>query len=594
MKFSLHRSMLLIVGASLVVALLPAGLILDRRLSTELRDKARKDLQLAPVLAADRSRTNAGALGMRAKDMAATPALRRAVQNGSIGSARRIVANERDSLTAETILIGPDGSLWDGPAVGDSMVARALLGNVVVGYRNTEGGLRRVALAPVPAPAESLSARFDRGEDQTLGGVAGLTTEIGAADAGALAGLSRSEVLILDHEGTLVAASGDSVTAEQLAQVARTVTADGEVHSVTIQGRRWWMSGVPLDGAGRVMFARRPDEELSVLPELRRGAVFAVLFALGVALVVGGLFASALVGPVETLAHAADRLASGDHEAPIQRSRIREVDRVGQAFSDMRHTLAGKLGELEHANQELEERQSRLKMLQAEMIRRDRMAASGRLVAELAHEIRNPVASVRNCLEIVRRKLGDEDREFADMAIDELLRMHELAEQMLDLNRPGPAGDSACDPFRVARNIAELARVSAGSDSWKVEVGGSAEEGSEAAIPQDALKQVLLNLVENAREAMSGGGTIELFVAAQDGAVSIDVRDRGHGIPAEVLPNIFDPFFTTKGAVRGVGLGLFIADGIVRRYGGSISASNRTDGRGATFRIDLAGAPVMV
>lgn len=592
MKFSLHRSMLLIVGASLVVALLPAGLILDRRLSTELRDKARRDLQLAPVLAADRSSTNAGALRIRARELAMTPALRRAVQNGSVASARRIVANERDSLTAETVLAGGDGGLWDGPDVGDSLLNRALQ-LAVVEYRNTEAGLRRVALYPVPAPADSINARIERGEKSLPGGVAGITTEIGAAEAVALAGLSRSEVLILDKEGELVAASGDSVTAEQLAQVARAVPADGGVHSVTIDGLRWWMSGGPLDSAGRVMFARRPDEELSVLPELRRGGVFAVLFALGVALVVGGLFASALVGPVETLAHAADRLASGDHEAPIQRSRIREVDRVGQAFKDMRHTLAGKMSELEHANHELEERQNRLKMLQAEMIRRDRMAASGRLVAELAHEIRNPVASVRNCLEIVRRKLGDEDREFADMAIDELLRMHELAEQMLDLNRPLAAGDSACDPFRVARNIAELARVSSGSDGWKVEVGGTPGDGGEAAIPQDALKQVLLNLVENAREAMADGGTIEILVAAQDGIFAVDVRDRGHGIPPEVLPNIFDPFFTTKGAVRGVGLGLFIADGIIRRYGGSISASNRTDGRGAVFRVELAGAPVM-
>lgn len=593
MKFSLHRSMLLVVGASLVAALLPAGLILDRRLSTELRDKARKDLELAPVLAADRSRTGADALGMRAKDLAATPSLRRAVMGRNVATARRIVRAEKDSTIAETVLAGPDGVMWDGPDVGDSLVGRALLGTVVVQYRSTEGGLRRVALAPVSAPAESLAALFDRDEIPVPGGVTGITLEVGAADAGALAGLSRSEVLILDQDGNLVAASSDSTTADQLAQVARTVSADGQVHSVTIGGRRWWMSGMPLDGAGRVMFARRPDEELAVLPELRRGGVFAVLFALGVALVVGGLFASALVGPVETLAHAADRLASGDHEAPIQRSRIREVDRVGQAFSDMRQTLAAKMGELEHANQELEERQNRLKMLQAEMIRRDRMAASGRLVAELAHEIRNPVASVRNCLEIVRRKLNAEDREFADMAIDELLRMHELAEQMLDLNRPVTAGDPTCDPFLVAHNIAELARASTGSRGWSVEVGGTAEPGGEVAIPQDALKQVLLNLVENAREAMTGGGTIEIFVAAHDGVASIDVRDRGHGIPPEVLPNIFDPFFTTKGGVRGVGLGLFIADGIIRRYGGSISADNRTDGPGAVFRIELAGAPVM-
>ena len=79
-------------------------------------------------------------------------------------------------------------------------------------------------------------------------------------------------------------------------------------------------------------------------------------------------------------------------------------------------------------------------------MQRDRLGAAGRLVAQLAHEIRNPIASLRNCLELIRRRVDDdpEAREFADLAIDELLRMHELAEQMLDLNRPRDPGAQRC------------------------------------------------------------------------------------------------------------------------------------------------------
>lgn len=542
---------------------------------------------MAPVLLADRHRATAYALGMRAQDLAKNPALRHAVQNRAVGSAERIVEAEKDSLTAESILISAAGELWEGVPVAGPLLRRALQGSSVNRFEATAVGLRRVALAPIPAPAESIAARRERAEPSAPVGVAGLTLKVGAAEAGALAGLTRSEVLILDAAGRVVAASGDSLLAEDLSRAAAGVADDGDVHAVEIRSDSWWISTAPLDSAGRVVFARRTGDELAVLPELRRGAGVAVAFALGVAILVGGLFTRAVVGPVESLARAADRLASGSDDAPVERSRILEVDRVGQAFTGMRRALAAKMNELEQANHELASRQRRLTVLQAEMIQRDRLAASGRLVAELAHEIRNPVASVRNCLELVRRKLDEHDREFADLAIDELLRMHELAEQMLDLNRPAANGDRACEPLAVAGKIAELIEAGASDGEWRIDIADHMEREAEAAVPQDALKQVLLNLVENAREAMPWGGSIQITVSTDDAVVTIEVGDRGHGIPEQVLPHVFDPFFTTKGGVRGVGLGLFIAEGIIRRHGGAIYAANRDVGPGAIFRIEL-------
>lgn len=542
---------------------------------------------IAPVLLADRNRATAYALGMRVEDLAKNPALQRAVQNRAVGSAERIVEVEQDSLTAESILISAGGELWEGIPVAGPLVRQALQGSSVNRFEATAVGLRRVALAPIPAPAESIAARRERAEPSAPVGVAGLTLKVGPAEAGALAGLTRSEVLILDATGSVVAASGDSLLAEDLSRAAAGVADDGDVHSVDIRSDKWWISTAPLDSAGRVVFARRTADELAVLPELRRGAGVAVAFALGVAILVGGLFTRAVVGPVESLARAADRLASGSDDAPVERSWIREVDRVGQAFTDMRRALAAKMNELEQANHELASRQRRLTVLQAEMIQKDRLAASGRLVAELAHEIRNPVASVRNCLELVRRKLDEHDREFADLAIDELLRMHELAEHMLDLNRPSAKGDRACEPLAVAGKIAELIEAGASDREWRIDIADHSGREAEAAVPQDALKQVLLNLVENAREAMPWGGSIQISVSTDDAVVAIEVGDRGHGIPEQVLPHIFDPFFTTKGGVRGVGLGLFIAEGIIRRHGGAIYAANRDVGTGAIFRIEL-------
>ncbi|MDX1492567.1 MAG: HAMP domain-containing sensor histidine kinase [Longimicrobiales bacterium] len=252
----------------------------------------------------------------------------------------------------------------------------------------------------------------------------------------------------------------------------------------------------------------------------------------------------------------------------------------------MRDALALRIEELAEANQALEDRQERLSVLQAELVQRDRLSAASRLLAQLAHEIRNPVASVRNCLEILRRRVDDDEEasELADLAIDELLRMHELAEQMLDLHRPRN-GSGDCDAVRIVRDVASVVRVGLGERDIDVVVSGAEEALAE--MPGDALKQVLLNLLQNAQDALGDAGTIEVRVSETDNNVRIDVVDDGPGIADDALPQLFDPFFTTKADVQGVGLGLFTAAGLVRSHGGRIAAFNRSDGRGARLTVEV-------
>jgi two-component system NtrC family sensor kinase len=306
--------------------------------------------------------------------------------------------------------------------------------------------------------------------------------------------------------------------------------------------------------------------------------------ALVLALLLGGLLSGTLVRPASTLAAAADGLAAGDFDAPLPETRILEFDRVTQAFSTMRRALAQRLTELEDANRELASREQRLTELQTELIRRDRLATAGQLVGQLAHEVRNPVANVRNCLELLNRRMVDDDaRELIELATDELLRMHELAERVLDLHRPAPREQQSCDAAAVARNAAALMRLSL-PEAVGIQVTGARSQ--EAAIPPDTLKQVLMTLLENASEAMAGSGGTELRIEGTARLAVIEVTDTGPGIPDDVLPRIFDPFFTTKDGVQGVGLGLFVAEGLVRSQGGRIVASN-TRPHGARFRIEL-------
>jgi two-component system NtrC family sensor kinase len=272
----------------------------------------------------------------------------------------------------------------------------------------------------------------------------------------------------------------------------------------------------------------------------------------------------------------------------LPKSRIAEVANVARQFEEMRTALERQMSQLRTANEALEDRNARLVALQSDLMQRDRLAATGRLVGHLAHEIRNPVANLRNLLELVRRRVADDPqaRDYADLAIDELLRMHELAEQMLDLNRPRDPAAQHCDPLAVARDVVRLTTVADDGDI-RIDVNGG--QGLAAGISPDSLKQVLINLVQNAREALVSARTpapaIALTVKGVSDGVEIAVEDNGPGVPQELRTRIFDPFFTTKGAVDGVGLGLFMAEGLVRSAGGRVSLDHSSGG--ARFVVEL-------
>lgn len=593
MHWTLQKALFALIGVSLIAGLVPAGLVLDRRVESEIEDRARTDLTPAPRVMADRESMAADAMMMHAKDLTSGSDLVAAFASGSRERVTSILEAAALVEGEEPLAVGADGSLWLGVHPGAELVETTRRGDNPAAVVVSGAQLWRVAVAPV------------KRDDRWLGAV-GVASALDRSTAGVLAGLMRSEVVLLaepDASGDLVvvASTADTNLTRAVAKAALPWRGDTSVHELRVdEGGRHLVVFAPLGGVGWVGFVRDLDTELQVVPELRRTAAFAAIFALGAALLLGSVLAALLTRPVRALSSAADRLAAGDFESRLEPSTIDEVNRLAQAFQQMRSALAARLQDLEAANTELGEKQQRLTALQAELIQRDRLAASGRLVAELAHEIRNPVANVRNCLEVVRRRVRDDPdaTEFVELAIGEILRMHELAERVLDLNRPRDPSIRHCNAATVVREVAALARTD--SAATHLEVYVEAEEAS-AAIAPDALKQVLLNVTQNAREAMENAGRIEISVGKVDGRVVVEVADDGPGIPNDVLPNVFDAFFTTKSAVQGVGLGLFVAEGILSAYGGRISAANRgepgADGEhdsattgGAVFRIDVPAA----
>jgi two-component system, NtrC family, sensor histidine kinase HydH len=206
-----------------------------------------------------------------------------------------------------------------------------------------------------------------------------------------------------------------------------------------------------------------------------------------------------------------------------------------------------------------------------------RLASIGEMSAVLAHEIRNPLASLKGNAQLLARSLpeGEKPRAKAMRVVDEAVRLEALTNDLLEFARAGELKREEVDPAGLLREAA------AAVDGERIGVDTT---GAPALWPLDGerMRQVLTNLLENAVQADGSGVTAS--VSRQDRRLEFVIRDRGEGIPEDDLGRIFEPFYTRR--TRGTGLGLAVAKRLVELHGGTISAANAADG-GAIFRIVL-------
>jgi signal transduction histidine kinase len=581
-RLTFQRALLGTIGVALLVGIVPAGIALDRTLVSALVAKARTDLEMAPGVLADRNASRADMLRMHANDFARAPGLAEAIARGNRAALRVLAEQNRGALGgSEPMIVDSSGRSLLGPNARADWVDETRRGKtpVALAVERDSGAIISVALAPVEI----------RGQ---WAGAVGAVESMDDRAADALARLTRADITVFVGPTDSVAVTTlDSAQVNALRRGFATIRDSARAHELPAGQRRLIAVSAPLSQSSRIVFSRWRDAELAVVPQLHRVALASALVALAVALLLGAWMSARVTRPARELSDAAMAMARGSFDAPLPRSRIDEVTRIAEQFANMRTTLGKQMAELRNANEALADRNARLVTLQADLMQRDRLAATGRLVANLAHEIRNPIANLRNLLELIRRRTDDDVqvRDYAELAIDELLRMHELAEQMLDLNRPRDPNAQRSDPTQVAREVARLATV--GAQDREIQVVVNAMSERIVAVAPDALKQVLLNLVQNAREAVtqSGKGTPHIVIDIRDTSdgVAVRVSDNGPGVPPQLRTRIFDPFFTTKGAVDGVGLGLFVAEGLVRSAGGRLSLEEDQSTGGATFTMHL-------
>ena len=369
--------------------------------------------------------------------------------------------------------------------------------------------------------------------------------------------------------------------------------ADREVHDKSDGKLR---SYIPVHIEGRPIFSalefsEQLDGEREVVAralvrELR--VVVAVAFATGIASGILGLLFVAR--PMRLLIEHARRVGRGDLSPMATSRRNDEIAELGREMNAMCIQLS--------------EAQSAQKKALEQLRHGERLSWVGKLASGLAHELGTPlnVITLRAKAIAQGRAAGERARDAASSIAEQAMRMTNLVRHLLDFARRRAPQRDIVDVTAVVRRTADLIGTVAAKAKIRIAVRIDPQT-REVRGDGGQLEQVLMNLLMNGIQAISGGGTIEVATAnvtaqppadhggSEEQYVRISVRDTGSGIPDEALPHIFEPFFTTKVVGEGTGLGLAVCYGIVRDHGGWIDVKTGGDGSEFLVYLPLASSP---
>jgi len=249
----------------------------------------------------------------------------------------------------------------------------------------------------------------------------------------------------------------------------------------------------------------------------------------------------------------------------------KEIASVG-SFVDLRDRL-----EMERA----------LRHTQEQLLQSEKLAAMGRLTSQIAHELNNPLYGIMNTLELLKTEISPDNRrrKILEMALSETVRLSDLLRKMLSFSKPDQEERHPVDINSVLDEILLLHEKQLKEND--IDIKSNLADGIGLInASKNQLRQVFLNMVANARDAMPNGGTFTATTSEDNENVVIEIADTGVGIRQENLGKIFDSFFTTKSEVKGVGLGLSVCYGFIKDHGGDIEVKSQ-EGVGTTFTITL-------
>lgn len=436
---------------------------------------------------------------------------------------------------------------------------------------------------------------------------------------------AKAEALLLAFEQS---GAADGGTQDGLTDI-RTGTADALGLSVADRSRLERAEGPTLVSSGpggRTRVAAAVGDERfrlasTIVPEARAATARVYLLLVFAVLVAYGLIAAALevfvlpqnvYRPIDRLLRADRAVREGDHageliaDSDIPADELGEImrSRNGVVHSLREHeaALAEALGKVETAAADLRRKNHLLETARRNLEGADRLASLGMMSAGIAHELNTPLSVAKGLVEklAVDPARGLPEAE-ARLLARVIVRLERLGESLLDFAR---ARDSIAKPTELRPLIDEaITLVKLDRETGAMPLENHVSEGVFVQLDADRMLQVMVNLVRNAVDAVKGGsvgGATESRVGGpgvrvsverleRDGAewVALRVIDDGPGIDPRILPTLFEPFVSDKLDARGTGLGLAVADGIVREHGGAVIAKNRADAKGAVFEVML-------
>lgn len=372
--------------------------------------------------------------------------------------------------------------------------------------------------------------------------------------------------------------------------------------------------GAMLAGADAALRERRDTEQLALL---MRYAANPIILSAGTALIsmnepAARLFDLALAPDAETqhdqitalagnlrilrafLAQARDA-ETHDGELHLTDPRTQEEIVMAISASYVPDALGGQQGIVSVLHDMTRTRELESHRVRQQLFESEKLAATGRLAASIAHEINNPLEAIKNALYLLVQRSDPEDPDyrFLELAQRETERVSRIIRQMLGVARPSVAV-APVDVNQVLGEALQLLGPQLRQQPVTLTVNLD-EHLPKVLASADQLKQVFLNLLLNAKEAMpKGGGILVQTRIAHEGDaeflagrhVIVRIRDDGNGIPPEILPHVFEPFFSTKTERQGTGLGLWVCQDIIQHHQGQIIVRSMV-GKGTTFLVAL-------
>lgn len=405
-----------------------------------------------------------------------------------------------------------------------------------------------------------------------------------------------------DFQGKLIAPRPvtNLITADNGKQIFEVTVPIVARQMVGIREEIGFMANAPAQAREEIIGAARVALSLdSMHRESNRLKTTIVALTAGVvlcAIILGALLIRIIIRPIHQLMQGTQKIAAGDLDAAVTVHADDEIGELAKSFNQMAQDIKTYVSELssekenllqlklalEQRTNELEHTLIKMQEIQGELLRSEKFAMIGKLASSVAHDLRNPLASLKNISYFLRRSIVGQDersKRMFDLLAADVSRANKIVTDLLDYSRVKrlhkvsmPAGEffaRLTDSVQFThRNLAIVRNI----DDFNIY------------LDPDRMTQVLINLINNAADAMDEHGIITLSAARGDAQFIIRIADTGHGMDPDTLQHIFEPLFTTK--TKGLGLGLSIVKEIIDAHAGEITVTSE-QGKGTTFTITL-------